>query len=246
VLHFDRTAGRYVAAHLTITTQSFSERLALLMAGGERPGAAFERLLDESEWNEHETATAQRRRVVEELPAPDSLLPLTLVRSSGETLRARVMARSAGRLELRIVPAPQTLAAGLIGALVEFPAPHGRRLLGQIEHVTADGSARLSVMLPEARREGERRIAPRYLPLAPTHGYELMDQGVRNVSLRVTLTDLGPTGFGFVSPHPLPAGIAIALQLPAAATADSRVVRGRVVWLAQSSSGWRVGATNGV
>jgi hypothetical protein len=243
VLHFDRTAGRYVAAHVTVTTQSFSERLAQLMAGGERPGAAFERLLDEKEWNEHDAATAQLRRVVEELPAPGSLLPLTLARGSGETLRARVMARTTGRLELRIVPAPQTMAAGLIGALIEFPAPHGRRLLGQLEHVAADGSARLSVMLPEARREGERRFAPRYLPLVPTHGYALMDQGARNVSLRVTLTDLGPTGFGFVSPHPLPAGIAIALQLPAGAAAESRIVRGRVIWLAQCSGGWRVGAT---
>ena len=245
MLQYELTAGAYVAPNVSVSARALCERVAQLIASGVEPGAAFERLLDEREWGDIAEVAAKRARheAAEELPEVGSLVPLS-VASGAERLsfRGRVLARAAGRLDLRIVPAP-TGAARLMGALVQLPAPHGRRLLGQVESADATGWVRLNVIRPAQQTRGERRLAPRYLPLVATRGYALMDGDEQGAELRVTLTDLGPSGFGFIAPHPLPAGMPVALRLPGEHDGEQRIIAGSVVWLSRAAGGWRVGAS---
>jgi|GEM_PF-3999541 len=240
MLQFDRATGRFRGEGIAVTARALCERVAALMTAGERPGCAFERLLDEREWIPGAVALPATE-VDDDLPPIGSLLPVTILRAATrETVPACVLERRGPLLELRL--AARAVEEALpSGTLVRMDGRRGKDVLGRVERVSADGRAVISLIVPRQRGGHERRLAPRYLPLAPACGYALLPGCEAAAAVRVRLTDIGPTGFGFISPYALAPGAEVAVRAPDHEQQAETVLAGRVVWVSEAAGGWRVG-----
>jgi hypothetical protein len=241
MLQFDRATGRFQGGTIIVTARALCERVAALMAAGERPGCAFERLLDEREWLPGDVAPPAIAETHDDLPAIGSLLPITILHATvPETVPARVLERRGPMVELRL--AARTAGSALpAGTLVRLDGRRGKDVLGRIERVSADGRASVSLIVPRRRGINERRLAPRYLPLTSACGYALLPGCEASVAVRVRLTDIGPTGFGFISPYALAPGTEVVVRATDEAGGRGEELAGRVVWVGEAADGWRVG-----
>lgn len=243
MLRYDTVQRCYSGEGLRVAPRVFCERAAALIARGETPGRAFERLLDEATWTAKRTpgsgaaggsaAGAYGATVCVSLSLPSGPL----------TLRARTAGSGPGWIDLVPALIPDGLSTRSTGALVRLTMPDGRSSVGQLQGVSPAGELHVAVAERHGHEVSEHRAQLRYLPLEPVQALALVSTSGGGAAVRVAVTDMSRSGVGLVVPRALRAGARLTLQLPVQNGEHAFIAGARVIWSEARPVGWRVGTS---